>query len=309
MKIYHGIEDFKKLDYAVVTSGTFDGVHIGHQKILKRINEIAKANQGESVLITFWPHPRLVLYPDDTDLKLLNTFEEKAELLKKEGIDHLLRIPFTKEFSNLTSEEFIKKVLVDTIGTKKLVIGYDHRFGKNREGSFEHLKANSGTYGFEVEEISRQDIDNIGVSSTKIREALSEGNLEVSNALLGRPYSLNGRVVKGEKLGRMIGFPTANIEVDFRHKLIPADGAYAVQVKYAHNLYNGMLNIGYRPTVSGTRRTIEVNIFDFNQDIYGESILINFIGRIRNEMKFADIDALTHQLTQDKITAERILKT
>ncbi|MBL3658485.1 bifunctional riboflavin kinase/FAD synthetase [Fulvivirga sediminis] len=307
MKIYHGIDDFKKLDFAVVTSGTFDGVHIGHQKILERLNEIAKKCNGETVLITFWPHPRLVLYPDDSNLKLLNTFEEKAELLKNQGIDHLIRIPFTKEFSNLTSEEFIRQILVDTIGTKKLVIGYDHRFGKNREGGFEYLKAHSAEYGFEVEEISRQDIDNVGVSSTKIRKALLEGDATTATELLGRPYSINGRVVKGEKLGRIIGFPTANIELDFRHKLIPADGSYAVKVMCNHNFYNGMLNIGYRPTVSGTRRTIEVNIFDFNQDIYGENVLINFIGRIRDEIKFEDIEALKAQLKEDKLTAQKIL--
>src|SRR6478609_3594912 len=220
MKIYHGIEDFSRLDYAVVTSGTFDGVHLGHQKILSRLSEIASGQKkGETVVITFWPHPRLVLKPD-TSLKLLNTFEEKAELLKEQGIQHLIRIPFTKEFSQLTSEEFIIKILVETIGTKKLVIGYDHHFGKNREGSFEQLKLNGPKYGFEVEEISRQDVDHIGVSSSKIRIAIETSDLETATHLLGRPYSLNGRVIKGDQIGRIIGFPTANLEIDSNHKLI-----------------------------------------------------------------------------------------
>jgi riboflavin kinase / FMN adenylyltransferase len=309
MKIYHGIEDFKPLDYAVVTSGTFDGVHVGHQKILNKVNEIAKKHGGESVLITFWPHPRLVLYPEDTELKLLNTFEEKAELLREQGIDHLLRIPFTKEFSKLTSEEFIQKILVDTIGTKKLVIGYDHRFGNNREGRFEQLKANAGKYGFSVEEIPKQEVDHVGVSSTKIREALLEGHVDVGRELLGNEYSISGRVVKGEKIGRMIGFPTANLEIDSKHKLIPADGAYAVKVKKNGSTYQGMLNIGYRPTVNGKIKTIEVHIFDFNKDIYGENLTILFIKRIREEIKFADVEALKNQLALDKKAALNILNT
>lgn len=307
MNIYHGIEDFKKLDYAVVTSGTFDGVHIGHQKILARLKEVAQKNNGETVLITFWPHPRLVLYPEQTDLKLLNTFEEKAELLREQGINHLLRIPFTKEFSNLTSEEFIRKILVETIGTKKLVIGYDHRFGKNREGSFEHLKENASIYGFEVEEIPRQDIDHVGVSSTKIRNSLLEGDVSASTELLGRPYFINGRVVKGQEIGRLIGFPTANIEVDSQHKLIPANGSYAVKVKYQNQMLNGMLNIGYRPTVNGKSMTIEVHIFDFSSDIYGETIGIHFIRRIRDERKFNNINELKKQLMKDKTLAIKIL--
>src|SRR5688572_32185489 len=195
MKIYHGIEDFLKLPYAVVTSGTFDGVHVGHQKILSRLREAATRNGGETVVITFWPHPRLVLHPEDTSLKLLNTFEEKAELLKQQGIQHLLRIPFTREFSHLSSEEFITQIIVETIGTKKLIIGYDHHFGKNREGSFEQLKLNGPRYGFEVEEIPRQDVDHIGVSSTRIRQALEGGDITTATHFSGTPYSVTGRVV------------------------------------------------------------------------------------------------------------------
>src|SRR5882724_9648319 len=213
MKIYHSPDDFTRLRNAVVTSGTFDGVHVGHQKILHRLKEIASKNSGETVVITFWPHPQMILHPENHSLKLLNTFEEKAALLKSEGIHHLLRIEFTKEFSHISSLDFIQKILVETIGTKKLVIGYDHRFGHNREGSFEQLIEKAPAYGFDVEEIPRQDIDHLAVSSTKIRRALEEGDIEASVQLIGRPYSLTGRVVKGDKIGRSIGFPTANIEV------------------------------------------------------------------------------------------------
>jgi riboflavin kinase / FMN adenylyltransferase len=308
MKIYHGLEDFVKLDYAVVTSGTFDGVHVGHQKILNRLKEIANSNGGETVVITFWPHPRLVLHPEDTSLKLLNTFEEKAAYLKELGINHLIRIPFTKEFSHLSSEEFISRILVETIGTKKLVIGYDHHFGKNREGSFEQLKVNAPLYGFEVEEIPKQEVDHLGVSSTLIRKALEEGNVETASPLLGKPYSLTGRVVPGDKLGRILGFPTANIEIDTKFKLIPSDGIYAVTVLHEQDHYKGMMYIGNRPTVNGSKRNIEVNIFDFDKDIYGESITIYFHKLIRLDSKFHNLEELKEQLRQDKIAAQEFLK-
>lgn len=308
MKIYHSLDDFTRLEYAIVTSGTFDGVHLGHQKILGRLKEIAGKNKGETVVITFWPHPRFILRPDDSSLKLLNTFEEKADLLKEQGIQHLIRIPFTKEFSQLSSEEFITKILVKTIGTKKLVIGYDHRFGKNREGSFEQLKLNGPAYGFDVEEIPRQDVDHVGVSSTKIRHALDLGDLQTATHLLGRFYYISGRVVKGDKLGRLMGFPTANIEIDTHHKLIPMDGIYAVKVEYAHQVFGGMLYIGNRPTVNGTKRNIEVNIFNFERDIYGEDLTVHFIELIRNDMKFGDLETLKQQLEKDKEIALHILK-
>lgn len=307
MKIYHGIDDFVRLNYAVVTSGTFDGVHVGHQKILSRLRETAEKNGGETVVITFWPHPRLVLHPEDTSLKLLNTFEEKADLLKAQGIHHLVRIPFTKEFSQLSSEEFITQIIVDTIGTRKLVIGHDHHFGKNREGSFEQLLADGPKYGFEVEEIPRQDIDHVGVSSTKIRKALEEGDIDTATHFLGNFYSLTGRVVMGDKLGRLLGYPTANIEVDTAYKLIPADGIYAVTVDHGHKSYKAMLYIGNRPTVNGVKRNIEVNLFDFAQDIYGESLTVQFHKLIRGDIKFNDLEALKAQLHLDKISAMKIL--
>ena len=303
MKIYHGPEDFTRLGTAVVTSGTFDGVHVGHQKILLRLKEVAAACHGETVVITFWPHPRLVLHPEDTSLKLLNTFEEKAELLKEQGVQHLLRIPFTKEFSQLSGEEFISRILVNTIGCRKLVIGYDHHFGKNREGSFEQLKLNGPKYGFEVEEIPRQEVDHLSVSSTAIRRALESGDIETATHLLGKPYSLTGRVVAGDKLGRILGFPTANIDVDTKFKLIPSDGIYAVTVLHENQRYNGMLYIGNRPTIQGSKRNIEVNIFGFNEDIYGQSLTIHFYKRLRNDMQFHDLEELKAQLFEDKSAA------
>jgi riboflavin kinase/FMN adenylyltransferase len=307
LKIYHSIDDFQRLNYAVVTSGTFDGVHLGHQTILKRLKEIAKKNNGETVVITFWPHPRLILKPEEEGLKLLNTFEEKAELLKEQGINHLLRIPFTKEFSQITSQEFISKILVEQIGTKKLVIGYDHRFGRNREGSFEQLKINGPAYGFEVEEIPRQDVDHVGVSSSKIRKALEEGDLETANHFLGRPYSISGTVIKGDKLGRVLGFPTANIDVDSHHKLIPIEGIYAVKVNHEHETFKGMLYIGTRPTVNGKNRSIEVNLFDFNKEIYGENLTVHLIRLIRHDAKFHDLETLKNQMQEDKLKTLEIL--
>jgi riboflavin kinase / FMN adenylyltransferase len=300
MRIYHSIDDFTKLNNAIVTSGTFDGVHLGHQKIISRLKEVAEKSSGETVLITFWPHPRMILKPEDDTLKLLNTFEEKVELLKQQGIQHLLRIPFTKEFSQITSQEFITSILVNTIGTKKLVIGYDHRFGNNREGSFEQLKLSGPAYGFDVEEIERQDVDHVAVSSSKIRKALEEGDLETATHLLGRPYSISGQVVRGDKLGRVLGYPTANIDLDSRLKLIPADGIYAVTVQHEHTTFKGMLYIGNRPTVNGTKRAIEVNIFEFNKEIYGETLTVHFHQLIRSDSKFQDLEALKMQLHQDK---------
>lgn len=308
MKIYHGIDDFSPLQYAVVTSGTFDGVHVGHQKIFARLREIASRNFGETVVITFWPHPRLVLHPEDSDLKLLNTFEEKAELLKDQGIQHLIRIPFTKEFSQLTSEQFILQILVKTIGTRKLVIGYDHHFGKNREGSFEQLKLNGPRYGFEVEEIPKQEVDHVAVSSTKIRKALEAGDIETANHFLGQPYRLSGRVVKGDRIGHAIGYPTANIEIDTKYKLIPSDGIYAVTVSHEHRRYGGMLYIGNRPTINGEKRNIEVNIFDFDQDIYGETLTIHFLKMLRADQTFDGLEPMKAQLAKDKENALEVLR-
>jgi len=307
MNVYYGIQEFKKLENAVVTSGTFDGVHLGHQKILNRLNQVADLTKGQSVVITFYPHPRSVISTDNQIVKLLSTLYEKIELLENSGVNHLLIIPFTREFSELSSEEFIQKILIETIGTKTLVIGYDHRFGKNREGGFDFLKANKEKYGFEIEEISRQDIENVGVSSSKIRKALQQGDVPSADHFLGRNYSVNGLIVKGKQLGRTIGFPTANIQVREIDKLIPSDGVYAVKVYYNEHVFGGMLNIGNRPTVDGAYQTIEVNIFDFNQEIYGENLKVEFLQKIRNEKKFNGLNELKAQIAKDKITCELII--
>lgn len=301
MQVYHGIEEFKKLPNAVVTSGTFDGVHLGHQKILNRLIESARQSNGEPVVITFWPHPRIVVSADSADLKLLNTLDEKIEYLQASGIDHLLVIPFNRDFSLLTSDEFIRKILLDTIGTKRLVIGYDHRFGRNREGGFDYLQAHSHEYGFEVEEIPSQDVEHLAVSSTRIRQSLLSGDVTTAAAFLGRSYTLSGTVVKGRQLGRQLGYPTANLELPESYKLVPADGVYAVRVKWKNDWYGGMLSIGTNPTVEGTIRTIEVNIFDFDQEIYGEKLTLEFVIWLRGQIKYTSLEPLIQQIGQDKV--------
>ncbi len=307
MQVYHDLKEFQKLENAIVSSGTFDGVHLGHQKILSKLIEIAKNRGGESVLITFFPHPRMVLFNDSQNLKLLNTISEKIARLEQFGVDHLIIIPFTREFSEINSQDFIQNILVDQIGAKTLVIGYDHRFGKNREGSFDYLLENSSKFGFEVVEIPRQDVENVGISSTHIRNAIIEGNVKLAASLLGSEYSITGKVVKGKQLGRTMGYPTANIYVAEDYKLIPADGVYAVKVKTKTENLLGVLNIGKRPTIEGKDRTIEVYIFDFDKEIYGETISIYFVEKIRDEQKFESLDALKKQIGEDVETAYRFL--
>jgi|SRR3954471_12043494 len=300
MKVYTNIDDFKGVKNPIVTTGTFDGVHLGHQKLIARLKDVAREEKGETVLLTFSPHPRMVLFPDDNELKLLNSLAEKTELLEKYGVDHLIIYPFTKEFSRLTSIEFVRNILVNSIQTKRLVIGYNHHFGRNREGSFEHLKEYGPLYGFEVEEIPAKDIDHIQISSTKIRNALLIGDVKTANTYLGHEYTLTGTVVKGKQLGRTIGYPTANLLVNDQYKLIPGDGVYAVKIKHKNSYYGGMLNIGNNPTVEGKGKSIEVNIFDFDKVIYGDEATIYFIERLRDEVKFKNLEELKEQLAKDK---------
>ncbi|MCO4292007.1 bifunctional riboflavin kinase/FAD synthetase [Solitalea sp. MAHUQ-68] len=307
MNIYRSLDDFKSLERPVVTLGTFDGVHFGHRKIIQRLLEIARSIDGETVVLTFFPHPRMILHPEANYPKMINTLDEKIELLKNVGIQHLIVIPFTRDFSNLTSSEFIEDILVKKIGTKKLVIGYDHRFGKDREGSFDHLKMYGPQYGFEVEEIPEQDVNDVAVSSTKIREALLKGNVDVADQFLGYNFKLSGKVVKGDQIGRKIGFPTANLYVEENYKLIPSDGIYAVKVHIEDEVHGGMLYIGNRPTINGMTHNIEVNIFDFNQDIYNQTITLEFIEYLRNDEKFNGLDELTAQLKKDEINAKKVL--
>lgn len=309
MKIYQHLSDFKKLDHAIVTIGTFDGVHFGHQKIIKQLVERAKQDQGESVILTFFPHPRMIIDPENQDLKMISTIDEKAKILETLGVDHLIITPFTRDFSNQSPEDYIKNTLVDNIGTRHIIIGYDHRFGKDRSGNLSDLKAAGKAYGFSVEEIMEQDIHDVAVSSTKIRQALLEGNVSLAADYLGYPFSIFGRVIKGDKIGRTIGFPTANIFVEETYKLIPSDGIYAVTVEMEAELptsnaklqtYKGMAYIGQRPTINGMTRNIEVNIFDFNHEIYGQNIKMNFLKFLRHDVKFTGLEALTVQLQKDK---------
>ena len=307
MKVYRNIEELDNVKNPVVTTGMFDGVHLGHQKIINRLKEVALEHDGETVLLTFYPHPRMVLFPDDNDLELINTQDEKIALLEKQGIDHLIIYPFTKEFSRLSSLEFVRNILVNSIKTKKLVIGYNHHFGRNREGTFEHLKEFGPLYGFEVEEIPAKDVDNVDVSSTKIRNALKSGDIATASTFLNDYFSVTGKVIKGLQLGRELGYPTANIIIDDKNKIVPADGIYAVKVKHNNNLYKGMLSIGNNPTVKGKGRSIEVNIFDFDATIYNEEITIYFVDKLRDELKFNSLEELKIQLEKDKTDSLKIL--
>ncbi len=303
MQIHQDLDRITRIHHPVVTIGTFDGVHLGHQKILNRLGEIAKDIDGETVLVSFWPHPRMVLNPDNHNIRLLSTFEEKIDLLNEQGIHHLVSIPFTKSFSQTSSQQFVEDILIKKIGTEKLVIGYDHRFGRGREGGFEHLKANQDKYGFELEEISRQDIDNNGVSSTKIRNALETGDLSTAKSFLGRPYELRGIVVKGQQIGRSIGFPTANISVPHPYKLIPMDGVYVVEVEWEDVRREGVMNIGKRPTLNGQNQTVEVHVFDFEGNLYGKPLKVYFHQFLRGEKKFESLESLKSQIEKDKLAA------
>ena len=330
MKIYHQLSEFEKLNNAVVTIGTFDGVHYGHQKIINRLCELAKSSGGESVILTFFPHPRMIIDPENQDLKLINTIKEKAEILADLGVDHLIITPFTRDFSNLTANQYIKEILIDAIGTKQIIVGYDHRFGKDRQGGMAELIVAANEYNFTIEEIPEQDINDVAVSSTKIRKAVLDGQVSLAAQYLGRDFSISGPVIKGDKIGRTIGFPTANIFVEETYKLIPSDGIYAVTVemeemsehgnlksedkKVVNHLktsnvptsdiglqtFKGMAYIGQRPTINGMTRNIEVNIFDFGTEIYGQTIKMNFLKFLRHDVKFAGLPALTLQLQKDK---------
>jgi riboflavin kinase/FMN adenylyltransferase len=308
MRIYHHIDEFVRLKNAVVTIGTFDGVHIGHRKIISGIRELADSSGGETVLLTFFPHPRMILHPEDESLKLINTINEKAELMEQLGIDHLIITPFSRDFSNQSAESYIRDVLVNKIGTKKIVIGYDHRFGKDRQGGLDDLQRLGPVYGFEVIEIPEQDINEVAVSSTRTRSALLGDNIDLANTFLGYPFFITGAVIRGDQIGRQIGYPTANINIEERYKLIPGDGIFAVKVKIAGEYYKGMAYIGTRPTVNGITRNIEVNIFDFDRDIYNQQIRMEFYHFVREDIKFNSLDELKEQLAKDKLDVAKLLK-
>lgn len=302
MKIFNSIQTFQSNQRTIVTIGTFDGVHIGHKKILERISKRALAMNCESLALTFFPHPRMVLQ-HDTTIKLLNTLEEKIKLLEQLGLDNLIIHPFDKEFSQLSAEDFVKKILVDQLQVQKIVIGYDHRFGRNRTADISDLIQFGLKYNFEIEEISAEEIDDIAVSSTKIRNALMNGEIETATNYLGYNYSLTGKVVKGKQLGRTIGFPTANIEVHETYKLIPKNGVYIVSSVIEKQVIYGIMNIGNRPTLNGDNQTIEVHFLDFNKDIYNQNIEIVFLKYIREEEKFNSLEDLKAQILKDQYFA------
>jgi riboflavin kinase/FMN adenylyltransferase len=307
MKIYHHIDEFTPVKNAVVTIGTFDGVHIGHRKIISRIKELAAASGGETVILTFFPHPRMILHPEDEEIKLITTIAEKAELLEQLGIDHLIITPFSRDFSNQSAESYIRDVLVNKIGTKKIVIGYDHRFGKDRQGGLQDLLTHAPLYGFEVVEIPEQDINDVAISSTRIRKALFGGEIDIANECLGYPFFITGKVIRGDQLGRQLGYPTANLMLEEKYKLIPSDGIYAVKVKVEGGEHTGMAYIGHRPTVNGMTRNIEVNIFNFEGDIYNQELRMEFLHYVRSDIKFSSLEELVVQLGKDKEDVQALL--
>ena len=307
MKIYNSVEEFSPDFKVIFTLGTFDGVHIGHQSIIKQLNDYADKNGGESVLLTFYPHPRHVLFPDDQRLKLLSTIEERCEMLKDYGLKHFIIQEFTPEFSRIKSVNFVRDILVNTLKVHKLIIGYDHHFGRNREGNFEELVNLSNLYSYEIEKIDPQKFDGISISSTKIRKAITEDKFEDAKNYLGHYFSFKGTVVKGRKIGKQIGYPTANIKINNDWKLLPNDGVYAVYVNIGLKEFKGMMNIGFNPTFDSQKKSIEIHILDFKSEIYGEDLKVSVVKKIRKEKKFSSVEELKKVLKLDEDTVRQLL--
>jgi riboflavin kinase/FMN adenylyltransferase len=303
VRIFRDLIDLAEFKNSVVTIGTFDGVHLGHQKILNKLKNEANDINGESLLFTFYPHPRMVIFPESHNLKLIQTIDEKIESLREFGLDNLIIYPFTKEFSRLTAFEFVRDILVDKLKVKKLVIGYDHQFGRNREGDIEFLRETANIFDFEVIEISAEEIDEVNVSSTKIRNSIIDGNIARANEFMGKPFQVQGKVVQGKKLGREIGYPTINLQLNNEHKIMPLDGVYAVQVQIAGSKHFGMMNIGINPTINNrdkAEKKHEVHLFDFDQNLYDENVIVLFRKFIREEKTFDNLDALKLQIQTDE---------
>lgn len=307
MKVYRFLDDLPRFRNPVLTIGTFDGVHEGHQQIIGRINAMAREMDGESILLTFHPHPRLVLNPNDTSLQLINTLQEKIDLLDHYGIHEMIIATFSKAFAKTSPRDYIKHFLVDKIQPKVIVIGYDHHFGKDRAGNIETLRQYAGEFGYRVEEIEKHIVDDVGVSSTKIREAIAAGHITQANHLLGHPFRLTGRVIKGHQIGNQLGYPTANLFVEDKHKIIPGVGIYAARVRVGEQWFKGMLYIGYRPTFSGKEKAIEVNLFDFNGNLYGDELTLDIVAEIRGDKRFDTPEELAAQMAADKEATLRIL--
>jgi riboflavin kinase / FMN adenylyltransferase len=308
MRVFHSLNNLPTFRNAVLTIGSFDGVHAGHQQIIERINALAAQHGGESVLITFHPHPRLVLNPNDNSLKLITSINEKIEVLRRLGVGNLVIVPFTKDFSEQSPLAYIRDFLVKNFQPHTIVIGYDHRFGKGRAGDLALLRSFSETYNYAVEEIEKQAIADIAVSSTKIREALAEGDIVRANAFLKYPFLLSGKVIHGKKIGTEIGYPTANLEVERQHKIIPKVGIYAVLVRYNEQRFKAMLYIGNRPTLNGQDQSIEVNLFDFEDDLYGKMLYVEFVARVRDDARFENLTLLKQQIAKDKIATLQLLE-
>jgi len=307
LKIFNTIQEFQSKNHTIATLGTFDGVHLGHGKIIEKLVQSAFEEKCESLVLTFFPHPRMVLQNDGT-IKLLNTIDERAALLKKAGLDNLIIHPFDQKFSQMEAEEFVKTILVDQFKIRKIIIGHDHRFGRNRSADINDLIAFGKIYNFEVEQISAEEIDEVSISSTKIRKALDSGNITLANEYLGYNYFLTGKVIQGKQLGRTINFPTANIKIEEDYKLIPQNGVYIVKSFIDGNIVYGMMNIGTNPTVNGEKQSIEVHYLDFEGDLYGKNIAVELLYRIRSEEKFPSFDALKLQLEKDRNTAKDFIK-
>lgn len=306
VNVFHSVQSFKSDKKTIVTLGTFDGMHVGHQAILNKLKLQKEFYGYETLVLTFFPHPRMVLKTDHK-ISLLNTIDERIKQIDQFGIDHLVVQEFTQEFANLSAEEFVKNVLVDQFNIGKIVIGYDHRFGKNRSADIHDLIEFGKKYHFDVEQISAKELDDVSVSSTKIRNALNQGDVGLAKTYLGYPYMVSGKVVSGKQLGRTIGYPTANIQVAEDYKLIPTIGVYVVSVTVKGTDYYGMLSVGTNPTVGGTEKTIEVYIFDFNDTIYNEEITVRFLTKIRDEEKFASIDLLIEALKNDEVFSRNFI--
>ena len=307
MKEHKGANAFHSSHHTVVTIGTFDGVHVGHQKIIERLVNTARAGNLESAILTFFPHPRMVLQKD-AEIKLINTIEERKEILAKSGIDHLIIHPFTQQFSRLSAREFVRDILVHKLKAKKIIIGYDHRFGRNRTADINDLREFGKEYEFEVEEISKQDIEDVAVSSTKIRKALLEGEVEKANRFLSYPFALAGEVVKGRGLGKEFRYPTANIHVEEDYKLVPKNGVYVVRSKINDRTVFGMMSIGTNPTVGGTNKTIETYFFGIDEDLYGKYLSVQLLTRIRDEKKFDSVEGLKIAMKQDEAFSKQYIK-
>ncbi|MFN4006996.1 MAG: bifunctional riboflavin kinase/FAD synthetase [Chitinophagaceae bacterium] len=309
MQVHYSIAQLPLFDKAVVTIGTFDGVHVGHRQIIDQLTQRAAAIGGESVIITFHPHPRVVVQQQQPPIGLLTTLDEKLQLLARLGVDHTVVVPFDDVFAQQSAQAYVKHFLWEKFKPNTVIIGYDHKFGKGRSGDFQLLQQYGERLGFAVQEISEQVLNEVIISSTRVRKALLESDITAANTYLGYPYFFNGVVVTGNKLGRTIGYPTANLHIKEGEKLVPGNGVYAVTIAWNQRLLQGMMNIGVRPTVDGSKRTIEVNIFDFNQDIYDEYLTVNVYQRLRGEIKFSGLPALQAQLAQDAIDAKQVLQT